>query len=294
MKGVGSMPEPQRDQEPPQESLTNEALGPRSTMDEAPTPSSAGWMASPPCQDAWAARYPLEVGTWGEHDCAYRKDFGHCASLAANCAATCGLCTLPMAPTPRPPTPPPPAPSPLRSSEFCKAITSGRSEPACGMLQPALQGPPQLEAGLVHLAVALSSWVCGATLLATFPGRVRSGQVIARAGVHATSFRLLPAPNEHSLLLFQSKPLPTAASYRFQLLVEPAHGATRHIWTKYCGGIVRGEASSETFASKAGDFPLKGSEQSVSVVEVVLRKVHRDAAVYKPFYLAKLVVGSLF
>lgn len=76
------------------------------------------------------------------------------------------------------------------------------------------------------------------------------------------------------------------------LLVEPAHGATRHIWTKYCGGIVRGEASSETFASKAGDFPLKGSEQSVSVVEMVLRKVHRDAAVYKPFYLAKMVVLS--
>ena len=45
---------------------------------------------------------------------------------------------------------------------------------------------------------------------------------------------------------------------------------------------MRGEASSETFASKAGDFPLKGSESSVSVVEVVLRKVHRDAAVYSP------------
>ena len=92
------------DQELPQESLTNEALGPRSTMDEAPTPSSAGWMASPPCQDAWAARYPLEVGTWGEHDCAYRSKFGHCGAVAPFCARSCGHC---------PPAPPPSSPGPL-------------------------------------------------------------------------------------------------------------------------------------------------------------------------------------
>ena len=69
-------------------------------------------------------------------------------------------------------------------------------------------------------------------------------------------------------------------------------GATRHIWTKYCGGVVRAERSSETFASKQGDYPLKGSSQSVSVVEVVLRKAQRDWAVYKPYYLAKLIALS--
>ena len=57
---------------------------------------------------------------------------------------------------------------------------------------------------------------------------------------------------------------------------------------------MRGEQSSETFASKVGDYPLKGSEQSVSVVEVVLRSAQRDWRVYRPYYLAKLVVLSVF
>ena len=78
------------------------------------------------------------------------------------------------------------------------------------------------------------------------------------------------------------------------LLVEPAHGATRHIWTKHCGGLVRAEQSSETFASKAGDYPLKGSEQSVSIVEVVLRRTRRDWEMYRAFYIAKLMVLRVF
>lgn len=77
------------------------------------------------------------------------------------------------------------------------------------------------------------------------------------------------------------------------LLVEPAHGATRHIWTKHCGGVVHAERSSENFASKKRDYPLKGSQQNVSVVEVVLRSAQRDWEVYRPYYLAKLVVLSV-
>ena len=53
---------------------------------------------------------------------------------------------------------------------------------------------------------------------------------------------------------------------------------------------MRAEQSSEAFASKAGDYPLRGSNQAVSVVEVVLRKAQRDWAVFKPYYTAKVTV----
>ena len=92
------------------------------------------------------------------------------------------------------------------------------------MLQPALQTSPELDAGLAQLTVRLGSWVCGATLLATFPGRVMSGQVIARAGVPSAALKLATPPDEFSLLLVQAMPLKPAASYHFQLVVEPAQG----------------------------------------------------------------------
>ena len=57
---------------------------------------------------------------------------------------------------------------------------------------------------------------------------------------------------------------------------------------------MRAEQSSETFASKKRDYPLKGSEQDVSVVEVVLRRAQRDWEVFRLYYLSKLVVLSLF
>lgn len=92
------------------------------------------------------------------------------------------------------------------------------------MLQPALQTSPELDAGLAQLTVRLASWMCGATLLATFPGRVMSGQVIARAGVPSAALKLAPPPDEFSLLLVQALPLKPATSYHFQLVVEPAQG----------------------------------------------------------------------
>lgn len=76
------------------------------------------------------------------------------------------------------------------------------------------------------------------------------------------------------------------------LLVETAHDATRHIWLKHCGGVVRAEQSTEMFVSKKGDCPLKGGDQTISVVEVVVRKARRDSAWCWPYYLVKCMVLS--
>jgi len=76
------------------------------------------------------------------------------------------------------------------------------------------------------------------------------------------------------------------------LLVEPAHDATKHIWLKHCGGVLRAEQSTETFVSKTGQTPLKGGDQTVSVVEVVVRKALRDSVYFWPFYLVKVMLMS--
>merc|ERR1711869_67958 len=45
------------------------------------------------------------------------------------------------------------------------------------------------------------------------------------------------------------------------LIVEPGHGATRHIWTKHCGGKIRAEVPYDEVRSKGGalgEYPLRG------------------------------------
>mmetsp|Transcript_23370 Transcript_23370/g.72793 ORF Transcript_23370/g.72793 Transcript_23370/m.72793 type:complete len:259 (+) Transcript_23370:164-940(+) len=72
------------------------------------------------------------------------------------------------------------------------------------------------------------------------------------------------------------------------LLVEPAHGATRHIWTKHCGARVQAELDFDTFRTASGEFPFAGVEGSISVCEVVVRKSCWDSAIFWPYYLKKL------
>merc|ERR1712048_68117 len=50
------------------------------------------------------------------------------------------------------------------------------------------------------------------------------------------------------------------------LIVEPGHGATRHIWTTYCGAKIISEVGFDSFKSKSGvlgEYPCKGVEGSV-------------------------------
>jgi len=72
------------------------------------------------------------------------------------------------------------------------------------------------------------------------------------------------------------------------LLVEPGHGATRHIWTKYCHGIIRAEIPFDTFMAKSGGRPCKGVEGSLAVCEVVLRRSVWDHAALWPLFALRL------
>jgi len=73
------------------------------------------------------------------------------------------------------------------------------------------------------------------------------------------------------------------------LLVEPGHGATRHIWTAYCHGTIRAEIPFDTYTAKSGGRPCKGVEGSLAVCEVVLRQSIWDHAVFRPMWLARLL-----
>ena len=66
---------------------------PRQRGSDLPTRPSARRAMS--CADDWATEYASEQGTWTEHDCAYRKSFGHCSKVAPYCAATCDICKPP-------------------------------------------------------------------------------------------------------------------------------------------------------------------------------------------------------
>ena len=74
------------------------------------------------------------------------------------------------------------------------------------------------------------------------------------------------------------------------LVVEPGHVATRHIWSKYCGGVIKGEQELSSFRTKKGEHPFQGVVGSLSVAEIVVRKSRWDGIFFWPFYLAKLIV----
>lgn len=76
------------------------------------------------------------------------------------------------------------------------------------------------------------------------------------------------------------------------LLVEPGHGATRHIWTVHCGGVIRAEVPLDDFVDKRGQKPVAGVEGSLSVCEVVLQRSVRDAAMLWPLMLARLALTA--
>ena len=83
------------------------------------------------------------------------------------------------------------------------------------------------------------------------------------------------------------------------LLVEPGHGATRHIWTKHCDGQIRGEISADEFVSKSkvlGERPMAGVESqpgvvaTVSLCEVVIRDSIWDRGVFWPAAFVRLML----
>ena len=83
------------------------------------------------------------------------------------------------------------------------------------------------------------------------------------------------------------------------LLVEPGHGATRHIWTKHCDGQIRGEISADDFVSKSkvlGERPMAGVESqpgvaaTVSLCEVVIRDWVWDRGLFWPVAFVRLMM----
>ena len=59
------------------------------------------------------------------------------------------------------------------------------------------------------------------------------------------------------------------------LIVEPIHGGTRHIWTKYCHAKIMSEQTFEDFRSPSkilGEAPVKGVNGSSSICQVLLRE----------------------
>ena len=74
-------------------------------------------------------------------------------------------------------------------------------------------------------------------------------------------------------------------------VVEPFHPATRHIWTKYCGCVVKAEIPLDTFVSKSGvrgQNPYEGVGGSGAIAEIVLHRAKRDWAVLWPLFLVRL------
>ena len=59
------------------------------------------------------------------------------------------------------------------------------------------------------------------------------------------------------------------------LIVEPIHGSTRHIWTKYCRAEIMSEQPFEDFRSPSGilgESPMRGVHGSSSICQVLLRE----------------------
>lgn len=73
------------------------------------------------------------------------------------------------------------------------------------------------------------------------------------------------------------------------LLVEPGHGATRHIWTAYCHGKIRAELPFDTFRASDGEQPCKGVEGSLAVCEVVVRPRLWDHVAFRPLFFLRLM-----
>lgn len=75
------------------------------------------------------------------------------------------------------------------------------------------------------------------------------------------------------------------------LLVEPGHGATRHIWTVHCKGVIRAEVPFHSYKLKDGTLPLGTVEGSVSICEIMLRPSwFWDSSFMRPFSLVKMIV----
>ena len=74
------------------------------------------------------------------------------------------------------------------------------------------------------------------------------------------------------------------------LVVESAHGASRHIWTKHCGAVVKGEVALDTFVAKDGSRPLQGVQGTMAVCEVLLRRSRWDSCALWPYFLFKLIL----
>ena len=73
------------------------------------------------------------------------------------------------------------------------------------------------------------------------------------------------------------------------LLVEPGHGATRHIWTAHCNGKIRAEIPFDTYKAKNGALPCKGVEGSLAVCEILVRPSFWDHAVLWPVFVMRLL-----
>ena len=73
------------------------------------------------------------------------------------------------------------------------------------------------------------------------------------------------------------------------LIVEPGHDATRHKWTKYCGGLIRAETQLDDFVPKKSGLSCKGVKGTVAVCEVVVRPSAHNHSVLWPVYLTWLL-----
>merc|ERR1712224_327538 len=73
------------------------------------------------------------------------------------------------------------------------------------------------------------------------------------------------------------------------VIVEPGHGATRHIWLKYCGGAIKAEVPFDTYRSRSCSRPCEGVEGSLAICEIVVRESVFDGALFWPFFRLKLI-----
>jgi len=127
---------------------------------------------------------------------------------------------------------------------------------------------------------------------------LRLGSMVRGKVLHAAMGGTLPSADGQGLgKALRLRAVEVARERGFNtLVVEPGHGATRHIWTKYCGGVIRAEEPLETFKSPSGvrgEFPAKGVEGTLSICEVVIRNSKWDTPVCWPFFLGSIVVHFL-
>jgi len=77
------------------------------------------------------------------------------------------------------------------------------------------------------------------------------------------------------------------------LLVEPIHGATRHIWTKYCRAEVMSQQNFDDFRSPSkilGECPTKGLKGNSTICQVLLRPSWIDVPLFAPFLIIRLLI----